>query len=144
MTSLTRAPLVYVVDDDDDVLNSLQFLLETDGFQVRTFRSGEALLNTPTSGGVDCFVIDYRMPRMTGLELTDLLRNRQVDAPIILMTGYPDRNIPAKAAAAGIRHVLLKPHVEESLVTQIRDAIDAGRPPQPQRSPPGFYVRACP
>jgi FixJ family two-component response regulator len=124
MPSLTRTPLVYVVDDDADVLGSLRFLLETDGFQVRTFRSGEALLNTPTSGGADCFVIDYRMPNMTGLELADLLRNRKIDAPIILMTGYPDGNIPTRAAAAGI-------NVDESLVTQIWDAIDAGRPSSP-------------
>jgi two-component system, LuxR family, response regulator FixJ len=129
MASSTRTPLVYVIDDDADVLRSLRFLLETDGFEVRTFPSGEALLNTLTSGGADCFVIDHKMPRMTGIELADVLRGRKIDAPIILISGYPDGNIPTKAAAAGISRVLLKPHVEESLVTQIWDAIDARRSP---------------
>jgi FixJ family two-component response regulator len=127
MPSSTRTPFVYVVDDDVDVLRSLRFLLETDGFEVRTFRSGEALLNTLTSGGADCFVIDYRLPRMTGIELASALRTRKIDAPIILITGYPDKKISTKAAAAGIGHVLLKPHVEESLAAQIRDAIGSGR-----------------
>jgi two-component system response regulator FixJ len=129
MTSSTRIPLVCVVDDDADVLRSLRFLLEVDGFQVRTFRCGEALLDTPTGGSADCFVIDYRMPGMTGIELADLLRNRKIDAPIILITGYPDGNIAAKAAAAGISYVLLKPHVEESLPAHIWDAIHTGRQP---------------
>ena len=127
MLPSTRPPVVYVVDDDADVLGSLRFLLETDGFEVRTFRSGEALLNTLASGGADCFVIDYRMPGMTGMELVDVLRSRNIETPVILITGHPDGNIPAKAAAAGISHVLLKPHVDESLAAHIWDAIDAGR-----------------
>ena len=131
MPSSTRTPLVYVVDDDADVLRSSRFLLETDGFEVRTFRSGEALLNTLTSGGVDCLVIDYRLPRMTGIELASALRTRKIDAPIILITGYPDEKISTKAAAASIGHVLLKPHVEESLAAHIWDAIEAPRPTGP-------------
>ena len=131
MPSSTRTPLVYVVDDDADVLRSSRFLLETDGFEVRTFRSGEALLNTLTSGGVDCFVIDYRLPRMTGIELASALRTRKIDAPIILITGYPDEKISTKAAAASIGHVLLKPHVEESLAAHIWDAIEEPRPTGP-------------
>ena len=118
---------VYVVDDDADVLGSLRFLLESDGFEVRTFGNGAALLNAVRSAGVDCFVIDYKMPDMNGIDLASRLRHRDIAAPIILITGYPDQNIPAKAAAAGVRHVLLKPHLEESLVTHIRGAIQEGR-----------------
>ena len=69
MASSTTTPVVYVVDDDTDVLGSLRFLLETDGFEVRTFRSGAALLNGMVTGEVDCFVIDYKMPNMSGIEL---------------------------------------------------------------------------
>ena len=123
MASATPAPVVYVVDDDTDVLGSLRFLLETDGFDVRTFRSGAALLNGNVASEADCFVIDYKMPAMSGIDLANRLRNRHVGAPIILITGYPDENIREKAAAAGIRHVLLKPHLEESLVSRIRGAI---------------------
>ena len=118
---------VYVVDDDADVLRSLRFLLETDGFNVRTFRNAEALLNTVRSTGVDCFVIDYKMPDMNGIELARRLRNRDIAAPVVLITGYPDENISARAEAAGVRHVLLKPLLEDSLVMRIRGAIQEDR-----------------
>jgi FixJ family two-component response regulator len=119
---------VYVVDDDADVLGSLRFLLETDGFDVRTFRNGASLLNAVRSTGVDCFVIDYKMPDMNGLDLAGRLRNRDIAAPVILITGYPDENITARAEAAGVRHVLMKPLLEESLVSRIRGAILESRP----------------
>ena len=129
MISLSPAkPTVYVVDDDFGVLSSLQFLLETDGFDVGAFRSGSALLNAVASNGADCFVIDYKMPNMSGIDLAKRLRNRGIDTPIILITGYPDEDILAKATAAGIHHVLLKPHLEESLVTHIRGAIQQAIP----------------
>ena len=120
--SLAR-PVIYVVDDDPGVLGSLQFLLETDGFDVETFRNGQALLNAIASKAADCFVIDYKMPNIDGIDLANRLRSRDVAAPIILITGYPDDNIPAKAAVAGVYDVLLKPHIEESLVARIRGAI---------------------
>jgi two-component system response regulator FixJ len=128
MSSSTTTPVVYVVDDDTDVLGSLCFLLETDGFEVRTFRSGVALLTAIATGEVDCFVIDYKMAPMNGLDLAGRLRDRDSDTPIILITGYPDANILEKAAAAGIHHVLLKPHLEESLVDRIRGAIQGSHP----------------
>ena len=121
-------PTVYVVDDDADVLGSLRFLLETDGFNVRTFRSGAALLNAVRSTGVDCFVLDYKMPDMNGLDLAGRLRNRDIAAPVILITGYPDENISARAEAAGVRHVMLKPLLDESLVSRIRGAIQDSQP----------------
>jgi len=129
MSRSAAVAVVYVVDDDMDVLGSLRFLLETDGFEVRTFRSGAALLNTMMNGEADCFVIDYKMPAMSGIDLAARLRNRDIEAPIILITGYPDENIPAKAAAAGIHHVLLKPHLEESLASRIRGAIRKSESP---------------
>ena len=128
MSSTPAKPIVYVVDDDPGVLGSLRFLLETDGFDVETFRNGQALLNAIASKRADCFVIDYKMPHIDGIDLASRLRGRNIAAPIILVTGYPDDNIPAKAAVAGVHHVLLKPHLEESLVARIRSAIREGSP----------------
>jgi FixJ family two-component response regulator len=128
MALLSAKPVVYVVDDDTDVLGSLRFLLETDGFDVRTFRSGAALLNGIVTGDIHCFVIDYKMPAMSGIELAGRLRKRDIDTPIILITGYPDGSIEEKATAAGIHHVLLKPHFEESLAMRIRAAIHERHP----------------
>ena len=126
MMSSPAKATIYVVDDDADVLNSLRFLLEADGFDVRTFRNGAALLNAARSTGIDCFVIDYKMPDMNGIDLARRLRNRDMAAPIILITGYPDENIATRAAAAGVHDVLLKPLLDESLVTRIRGAIQQG------------------
>ncbi len=118
--------MVFVIDDDLDVLGSLRFLLETEGFEVRTFRNGTAVLSSNAAESVDCFVIDYKMPTMNGIDLARRLRNRDMVAPIILITGYPDENIAARAAAAGVHDVLMKPLLEESLVSRIRGAIQEG------------------
>jgi len=122
LASPTKA-MIYVVDDDPDVLGSLRFLLETDGFDVRTFKSGAAMLRDEASDRADCFVIDYKMPDMNGLDLIRRLRNRRISAPIILITGHPDVHILERAASAGVRHVLRKPLLEDSLIGHIRGAL---------------------
>lgn len=116
-------PTVYVVDDDAAVLGSLRFLLETDGYDVRTFRNAAALLNAAGEPGADCYVIDYKMPDINGIELAGRLRQSDEDTPVILITGYPDGNISARAAAAGVKDVILKPLLDESLAKSIRHAI---------------------
>jgi len=118
---------VFVVDDDPGVLGSLRFLLETEGFDVKTFRSGGALLRSREATECDCFVIDYKLDDMDGLDLASQLRKRDIGAPIILITGYPDDQIEQKAAAAGAREVLLKPHLEENLVADVRSAVQEWR-----------------
>ena len=120
--SPTKA-MIYVVDDDSDFLGSLQFLLETDGFAVRTFKSGAALLGDAASNDADCFVIDYKMPNMNGLDLIKRLRSKHVSAPIILITGHPDEHISERAASAGVHHVLRKPLLDDSLISHIRGAL---------------------
>src|SRR6476620_1092152 len=119
-----RKTMIYVVDDDYDVRTSLRFLLETEGFDVRTFRSGSALLGSSTRNCADCLVVDYKMAELDGLELATRLRRLDVSTPIILITGYPDENISAKASLAGVLHVLLKPNLEDNLIVCVRNAID--------------------
>jgi two-component system, LuxR family, response regulator FixJ len=127
-----RKSMIYVVDDDYDVRTSLRFLLETEGFDVRTFRSGSALLGSSTRNHADCLVVDYKMAELDGLELALRLRRLHVSTPIILITGYPDENISAKASLAGVHHVLLKPNLEDNLIDSVRKAIDTpSAPSQP-------------
>ena len=121
--SSSDKPLIYVADDDAGVLSSLRFLLETDGFDVRTFRSGTALLNALNSAPVDCFVIDYKMPDINGIDLTGDLRKRGATAPVVLITGHYDAKLAERAAAIGVRDLLLKPMLEENLVKRIRKVI---------------------
>jgi FixJ family two-component response regulator len=75
-------------------------------------------------------VIDYKMPEINGVDLANRLRNQGIAAPVILITGYPDEKISARAQAAGVRHVLRKPLLDESLVTHIRGAIQENRASQ--------------
>ena len=120
--------MVYVVDDDHDVRTSLHFLLETEGFEVRTFRNGVALLGSSARNHADCLVIDYKMADLDGLELAIRLRRLGVSTPIILITGYPDESIAAKAGLIGVRQVLLKPNLENNLIDGVRQAIDSTIP----------------
>ena len=115
---------IYVVDDDVGVLGGLRFLLETEGFSVRTFRSATALLSIELSDGVDCFLIDYKMPDMNGIDLVRRLRKRGNTAAVILMTGYPDEKISERAAVAGIKRVLKKPLLEDGMIRDIYLAIE--------------------
>ena len=124
----SRKSMIYVVDDDYDVRTSLRFLLETEGFDVRTFRSGVALLGSSTRNRADCLVVDYKMAELDGLELAYRLRRLQVSTPIILITGYPDASISAKASSAGVHQVLLKPNLEDSLIDCVRKAIQPETP----------------
>jgi FixJ family two-component response regulator len=123
MLSPTRKITVHVVDDDGDVLSSLKFMLETEGFRVQTFRSATELLNSTTPTKADCFVIDYKMARMNGIDLARQLRRGSRNTPIILITADPDKTISVRAADAGIQHVLRKPHVEGSLVELITASV---------------------
>ena len=111
-----------IVDGDPAVRNSLQFCLEVEGFNVTTYSSGLDLLddqNMPTSG---CLVIDYRLPRMNGLDLLSELRRRKVMLPAIMVTTDPSVSVRAQTAAAGA--VLIeKPLLNEALLDGIRQAI---------------------
>jgi two-component system response regulator FixJ len=120
---------IYIVDDDFDVLKSLRFLFETEGFEVRTFRSGSALLGSPTRHKADCLVVDYKMPEIDGLELLQRLRILGIHTPIVLITGHADDDFSAKARRAGASQVLRKPHLADSLPAVVREAIGQTNPP---------------
>ena len=84
--------LILVVDDDTAVLNSLGFMLETEGFEVSTFSDIGELLHADSIREANCLVVDYLMPAMNGFDVLRALRNRQITAPAILIT--PRRPIP--------------------------------------------------
>jgi two-component system response regulator FixJ len=121
--------MIYVVDDDFDVLKSLRFLFETEGFEVRTFRSGSALLGSPVRDKADCVVVDYKMPEINGLELLRLLRFVGIQTPIVLITGHADEDLSAKARSAGVTRILKKPHLAESLPAIVRESITQTKSP---------------
>jgi FixJ family two-component response regulator len=113
-------PLVAVVDDDPAVRNLLQFSLELEGFAVRAYRSGAEFLAAGNFRDCNCFVIDQRMPGMSGMELIAELRQRKVSAPAILIISQPNKVLSARAAEARVP-IIEKPLLSNALVEKIRE-----------------------
>jgi FixJ family two-component response regulator len=98
--------LIVVVDDDTAVLNSLRFMLATEGFEVCAFSDIGELLHAGSIGEANCLVVDYRMPTMDGFDVLSALRNRQITTPAILITPRSDETLVARAVAAGFARVV--------------------------------------
>src|SRR5689334_5656358 len=96
------AGTIFVVDDDDPVLHSLQFSLGLEGFRVRTFRSAADLLAVDAFPQEACLVVDYRLPGRDGLSVVRALRARGVNTPAIIITTDPSPRVRSLAAEAGI------------------------------------------
>jgi len=116
-----KRPNIAVVDDDPAVCGSLKFALELEGFAVRTFHSGAELLRGDDLEGFNCFVVDQRMPEMTGMELVEVLRERRISTPAILIISHPNAALNARAQKAAIP-IVEKPLLGNALVERIREA----------------------
>lgn len=113
--------VILVVDDDTAVLNSLGFMLEIEGFEVRAFSDIGELLHADSIHEANCLVVDYLMPVMNGLDVLRSLRKSQITAPAILITARSDKTLIGRAAAAGFARVVEKPHLDDELVGAIRE-----------------------
>jgi two-component system response regulator FixJ len=123
--------IVLVVDDDAAVRAALKFALEVEGFRVRLYDSPEAVLDDFELPERGCLVVDYRMPRMDGIELIERLRERQVALPAILISARVNTQLRRLAERIGLAGVLEKPLSDAALVDSIRSALA----PQPDRPP---------
>jgi two-component system response regulator FixJ len=117
---------VHVVDDDAGVRESLAFVLQSAGFVVQTHGSGTAFLAV-AAAAAGCVLTDVRMPAMDGLELQQLLNDRGIRLPVIVMTGQGDIPIAVRAMRAGAVDFLEKPLDDEKLLDAVRRALEAGR-----------------
>jgi len=113
-------PIIGVVDDDPAVCNSLKFSLELEGFVVRIYRSATELLAADQFRECGCFVIDQRMPEMSGMELIAHLRERKVATPAILIVSHLNAALGARAASANVP-IVEKPLLSNALVEKIRE-----------------------
>jgi FixJ family two-component response regulator len=112
--------VVLVVEDDLAVLNSLTFSLEIEGFKVHGHAAGEELLNAENLADCDCFVIDQKLPGMSGLELIAKLRDRHIDTPAILITSHPSSWLRKRAEKADVP-IVEKPLLGNTLLDRIND-----------------------
>ena len=115
--------LVYLVDDEFSVRDSLALLIEATGQTVRSFASAEAFLNSYDPQQPGCLLLDVRMPSMSGLELQDELLRREISIPIIFISGHAGIPESAKAFRAGALDFLEKPFDNEKLLERIEEAI---------------------
>jgi two-component system, LuxR family, response regulator FixJ len=115
-------PVVIVVDDDAAVLGSLKFALEIEGFAVRAYSKGDDVLTDAGLGECACFIIDQKLPGLTGLEVVAALRKRRVGAPAILITSHPTIMLQERAAKAGVA-IVEKPLLGNTLLDRVRDVI---------------------
>ena len=118
-------PIVHVIDDDDAARDSLAFLLETSGFPVQTYASAVAFLDQIADAEPGCIVSDMRMPGLTGLDLLRHLRTRQVNWPVIVITGQGDVALAVESIRAGAVDFIEKPYHHEELLGAVQSALTA-------------------
>ncbi len=119
--------IVHVIDDDEDVRQSLGFLLRAAGINVALHDSALAFLETLPNSAPGCVVTDIRMPGMDGLELQRHLREQGSHLPVIVMTGHADVPLAVQAMKAGAVDFIEKPFDDETLLSAIRAALSAYR-----------------
>ncbi len=124
---MTSEPTVFVVDDDQAMRTSLQWLIESIGMPVKTFDSADAFLAGYHPGGAGCLLLDVRMPGMSGLELQGYLAREGYRLPVIMITGHGDVAMAVKAMKSGAVDFIEKPFHDEDLLRSIRNALDFDR-----------------
>ncbi len=124
-TPVRERPRLLLVEDDAGVRRSLQLLLRARGFDVRAYSAGTALLADPLSADAGCFVADYSMEDLDGVEVLARLRSRGWNGPAILITAFPSPDLKERAFAEGFNEVLEKPFREHVLGDTIVRLVNA-------------------
>ena len=119
-----QQPIVFVVDDDVSVRESLELLIQFAGWQPEIFASAEEFLRHPRTATPSCLVLDVSLPDLNGLELQKLIASERTDMPIIFITGHGDVPMSVQAMKAGAVEFLTKPFDDEVLLSAIRHAIE--------------------
>ena len=117
-------PIVFVVDDDVSVRESLELLIRCEGWQPETFASAQEFLDYPRVLVPNCLVLDVSLPGLNGLDLQRLVAGERTDMPIIFITGYGDVPMTVQAMKAGAVEFLTKPFNDDVLLSAIRAALE--------------------
>jgi FixJ family two-component response regulator len=116
-------PMIFIVDDDESVRDSLRLLLECAGFEVCVFGSCWEFLAADRIGEGDCLILDVHMTGMSGLDLLERMRGRGDRVPVILITGRLDMATRSRAQAAGALAVVEKPYKAGEILALVRRAL---------------------
>ena len=123
----TGTPIVFIVDDDVSVRESLELLIRNEGWQPETFASAQEFLGRPKTLVPSCLVLDISLPGLNGLELQKRVAIERTDMPIIFITGYGDVPKTVQAMKAGAVEFLTKPFNDEVLLGAVRQALERSR-----------------
>lgn len=115
--------VVYVVDDDQGMLDSTVWLLESVGLRAMPFTSGRDFLEACDGGGNACVLLDVRMPGMGGLQVQEAMRARGLELPVIFVSGHADVPIVVRALKAGAVDFIEKPYNEQLLLDSVQQAL---------------------
>ena len=117
-------PIVFIVDDDVSVRESLEALISMEGWKAECFASAPDFLARPRVETPSCLILDVNLPELSGLDLQKQIAGERLDMPIIFITGYGDIPMTVRAMKAGAVEFLTKPFAEDALLGAIRNAID--------------------
>lgn len=132
---MANEPTVHVIDDDEGMRDSLDFMLDAAGLKVRTWESAPAFLESLATIERGCIVTDVRMPEMNGLELVEKLKALGHGDPVIVITGHADVPLAVEAMKAGVVDFIEKPFDNQRLLGAVRAALAraSDSPPQQQQ-----------
>ncbi|AXJ04592.1 DNA-binding response regulator [Pseudomonas fluorescens] len=120
-------PVVFVVDDDISVRESLELMIRFAGWQPRLFESAQDFLDAPRALVPSCLVLDINLPGLSGLDLQTSLAGERYNMPIIFITGYGDIPRTVRALKAGAVEFLTKPFNDEVILAAMADALQSSR-----------------
>lgn len=120
-------PIVFIVDDDISVRESLELLIRTAGWKPETFASAQAFLTRPPAEVPSCLVLDIELPGLNGLELQECITAERSEMPIIFITGHADVPKTVRAMKGGAAEFLTKPFADDVLLRTIERAIERSR-----------------
>src|SRR6201996_2894785 len=120
-------PIVFVVDDDISVRESLESLFRCEGWEPETFASAQEFLARPRVQTPSCLILDVSLPGLDGLDLQKQVAVERTEMPIIFITGHGDVPMTVQAMKAGAQEFLTKPFNDEVLLTAIRQALERSR-----------------
>jgi FixJ family two-component response regulator len=125
--STATTPIVFIVDDDVSVRESLELLVRNENWKSETFASAQEFLNHPRTLVPSCLILDLSLPGLNGLDLQKQLAMEHIDMPIIFITGYGDVPKSVQAMKAGALEFLTKPVDSNALVSAVRNALERSR-----------------
>jgi len=121
---MTADAIVHVIDDDEAVRQSIEFLLETSGITARTYDSASAFLNALPTIDSGCIITDVRMPGISGIDLLRRLGEMRIKMPVIVITGHGDVPLAVEAMKIGAIDFLEKPFADDLLLASVQAALN--------------------